>query len=243
MFGNQDENSYSGFSLEFISHPCTCHELGGGEGASIEITHFPFFFLFPHPQEGQAAAAAALADPVESAPSWTHLIFRLLLLLLPPTRCLLLVAEEYELIPFCLVADETKLFLISPCMVCTFFFFVRSLGIQSPRGRRRGDPLSLSLSFFVLSSSHFVQWILNVAWSHSSNPIVFVSRVCALAVPIAQLWKKKTTPACASPPIFRLFCCCVLFVCASFVELGFIAAAASACDFSKSACGVCLLCV
>jgi hypothetical protein len=76
---------------------------------------FPFFFLFTHPPEGQAAAAA-LADPVESAPSWTHLIFRLLLLL-PPTRCLLLVAEEYELIPFCLVADETKLFLISPCMV------------------------------------------------------------------------------------------------------------------------------
>ncbi len=76
-----------------------------------------------------------------------------------------------------------------------------------------------------------------------NNPIVFVSRVCALAVPIAQLWKKKTTPACASPPIFRLFCCCVLFVCASFVELGFIAAAASACDFSKRARGVCLLCV
>jgi hypothetical protein len=47
MFGNQAENSYSGFSLEFISHPCTCHELGGGEGASIEITHFPFFFSSP----------------------------------------------------------------------------------------------------------------------------------------------------------------------------------------------------
>jgi hypothetical protein len=47
MFGNQAENSYSGLSLEFISHPCTCHELGGGEGASIEITHFPFFFSSP----------------------------------------------------------------------------------------------------------------------------------------------------------------------------------------------------
>ncbi len=115
---------------------------------------FPFFFLFPHPPEGQAAAAAAApADPVESAPSWTHLIFRLLLLL-PPTRCLLLVAEEYELIPFCLVADETKLFLISPCMVCTYFFFVRSLGIQSRRRRRRRRgilSLSLSLSLSLCS--------------------------------------------------------------------------------------------
>jgi hypothetical protein len=39
--------------------------------------------------------------------------------------------------------------LISSCMVCTFFFFfVRSLGIHSPRRRQRGDPLSLSRSLF-----------------------------------------------------------------------------------------------
>ncbi len=151
----------------------------GRRRGSFDRNHpFPLFLSLPPPAIGTPAAAAA--DPVESAPSWTHLIFRLLLLL-PPTRCLLLVAEEYELIPFCLVADATKLLLISSCMVCTFFFFVRSLGIHSPR--RRGDPLSFS--FFVLSSSRFVQWILNVAWSHSSNPIVFLSRVCALAVPIA----------------------------------------------------------
>ncbi len=111
------------------------------------ISLFFFFSSPPPPAPIGTPAAAAAADPVESAPSWTHLIFRLLLLL-PPTRCLLLVAEEYELIPFCLAADATKLLLISSCMVCKFFFFVRSLGIHSPPPPLRGDPLSLSRTFF-----------------------------------------------------------------------------------------------
>ncbi len=62
MFGNQDENSYSGFSLELVAHVTNWEE----EEELRSKSPISLYFSLPPPAIETPAAAA---DPVESARS------------------------------------------------------------------------------------------------------------------------------------------------------------------------------